>query len=111
MYNKEANYRTQVTLLKGSYIKTYGTNEKVLEETKTLLAVSCKSYGGTEKVVNGQVVIEDTFVIETNYRNDITSSDGIKMNGEVYEIINRPENINMENRTLTFKVRRFSGKY
>lgn len=70
-----------------------------------------KTYGGTEKEVNGILAIEDTATIVTWYRPDITSncilerlSDGAK-----FEILNEPENIEMRNQVLRFKVRRIKG--
>lgn len=105
----ERNYRTPARLLKGSYTKTYGTNKKVYTPTEIVIAVSCRSYQGSEKQINGQIVIEDTFVIECNYRKDITSMDALEISGSTYEIINNPENINLENRKLLFKVKRYTG--
>lgn len=70
-----------------------------------------KTYGGTEKEVNGLIAVEDTATIVTWYRPDITSdcilerlSDGAK-----FEILGEPENIEMRNQVLRFKVRRIKG--
>ena len=70
-----------------------------------------KTYGGTERDVNGLYSIEDTAHIETWYRPDIVSSCriGVPQTGAVYEIIGEPENINMRNQYLKFKVQRVAG--
>ena len=72
---------------------------------------SFKTYGGTEKEVNGVYSVEDTANVETWYRPDITSECRIKLlsTGAVYEIINAPENINMRGKYCKFKVRRING--
>lgn len=109
MYKGQPNYKVPVRLFRGSYEKVLGTNKKIYSETETVFKVSLKSYGGSEKLVNNQLVLEDTFVVETWYRKDITSMDAIQFNNSLYEIINNPENINMENRKLLFKVRKYVG--
>lgn len=70
-----------------------------------------KTYGGTEKEVNGVIAVEDTATIVTWYRPDITSdcilerlSDGAK-----FEILGEPEDIEQRNMVLSFKVRRIKG--
>lgn len=110
-YQRQSRYNAKIRLLKGSYEKINGVNKKKYTETETTFLVSKKSYGGTEVVKNGIVVIEDTFTIETHYRSDVTSMDAIKFlqDDSVYEIINRPEDIGDEHRTMVFKVRRLSG--
>lgn len=70
-----------------------------------------KTYGGTERDVNGLYSIEDTAVIECWYRPDIKSNCriGVPMTGAIYEIIGEPENIELRNQLLKFKVRRVKG--
>lgn len=72
---------------------------------------SFKTYGGTEKNVNGIYSIEDTANIETWYRPDIRSNCRIAVaNTEaIYDILGEPENINMRNQFLKFKVKRVKG--
>lgn len=72
---------------------------------------SFKTYGGTEKNVNGVYSIEDTANIETWYRPDIKSNCRIAVaNTEaIYDILGEPENINMRNQFLKFKVKRVKG--
>ena len=71
---------------------------------------SFKKYGGTERDVNGVYSIEDTANIETMYRPDIKANCRIaREDGATYDIIGEPENINMRNQFLKFKVRRVKG--
>lgn len=106
--------------VKGVNKKEYPTIEEALSvkdknnNSINLLFGSFKTYGGTkvkEKIVNGIYVIEDTANIETWYRPDITSHCRIARanDGAIFDIMNEPENINMRNQFLKFKVRRVKG--
>lgn len=56
------------------------------------------------------LVIEDTAVIETWFRPDIKSDCILEdVNGIRYEILGTPENINMRNQILRFKIRAVKG--
>lgn len=72
---------------------------------------SFKTYGGTEKEVNGLISVEDTATVETWYRPDITSGCRISIAGTnaVYDILGEPENIEQRNQFLKFKVTRVKG--
>lgn len=76
-----------------------------------LIYGSFKSFGGTERDVNGVYSIEDTANIECWYRPDIKSDCRIYVPSTdgTYEIIGEPENINLRNQYLRFKVRRTKG--
>lgn len=111
-----ANYRPNepftvpMFLFTPIYKTTKGSTKKVYPEVGELFYCSFRTFGGTEKIVNDVLTIEDTAVIETWYRPDIKSnciienSDGLK-----YEILGTPENINMRNQILRFKVRAVKG--
>lgn len=71
-----------------------------------------KTYGGTERDVNGVYSVEDTANIETWYRPDITSNCRIALANNptaIYDIVGEPENIEMRNQVLLFKVTRVKG--
>ena len=72
---------------------------------------SFKTYGGTEKNINGIYSIEDTANIETWYRPDITSDCRIARASDnaIFDIINEPEDINQRHQFLKFKIRRIKG--
>ncbi len=73
---------------------------------------SFKTYGGTEKIINGVYSVEDTANIVTWFRPDIKSDCRVALGSDkaIYEIIGEPENINQRNQFLKFKVRRIKGK-
>lgn len=70
-----------------------------------------KTFGGTERDVNGIYSVEDTANIETWYRPDITSGCRIAVAGTnaIYDILGEPENIDLRNQFLKFKVSRVKG--
>lgn len=69
------------------------------------------TYGGTESMVNGLTVVENTAEIVAWYDPDITSADRIRIldTGADYEIIGDPENIEMRNQEMKFKIRKIKG--
>lgn len=115
-----ANYRPQLDntipmiLLIPSYSSKHGVAVKSYPAINKGITIygNFKTYGGTERNVDGLYTIEDTAVCETWYRNDIKSDCRvyIPLNGGEYEIINEPENINMRCQFLRFKVRRVKGQ-
>ena len=110
-YRPNEPFVTPVRLLVPTYQTIKGVKKKVYPATGDLIFCSFKTYGGTEKDVNGIYSIEDTAIIETWYRPDIESACGIMLadTGTIYEIINEPEDINMRHQFLKFKVRRYKG--
>ena len=114
-----ANYRpslpfaTALIVLIPTYSKVGGVRTKVLPDLKDGIKIfgTFKTYGGTEKTVDGLYSISDTAVIETWYRPDITSDCVIAVAGTdaKYEILNEPENIERRNQFLKFKVQRIKG--
>ena len=91
--------------------KTLGVSKKTYADVLGVLLVNMKSYGGTETVNNGVLSVEDTAQIVCWYRPDIRSDCRLVRlyDGAVYEIIGVPENIEMRNQFLKFKVRRVKG--
>lgn len=106
-------YSTVLIVLKPTVTKVGGVPKKTLPDLSTGFKIhsSFRSFGGTEKNVNGLIAIDDTADVETWYRPDITS-DCVVVNpktGAQYEILNTPENIQERNQFLKFKVRRIEG--
>lgn len=64
-----------------------------------------KSFGGTEINENGRIKILDTIEVTCTYRPDIKYLSRIELlaTGEMYEVISKPENIDMRNTELYFK--------
>lgn len=109
-YKPSMPFTTPAQILKGEYRLVNGIGGKVFTDGD-IISVSAKSYGGTERIINDKVVIEDTNVIETWYRPDITGRDRIRLldDGSEWEIIDHPDNIDRRNQFLRFKVRRITG--
>ena len=92
-----------IEIIKGVAVKSYGN--------KTLIYCSFKTYGGTEVNSNGVLALENTAIIETWYREDITANCVVSLaeSGKLYSIIGIPENISMKNKFLKFKVKAIQG--
>lgn len=71
-----------------------------------------RTFGGTESNVNGVISIVNTAIIDTWYRPEIRSDCMVVLlnTNAVYEIIGDPENIEMRNQFLKFKVKMTAGK-
>lgn len=99
------------TTVSGVPKKTFPTVEAALENENNIFYGNYKTYGGTERTVNDVYSIEDTGNVETWFRPDIKSDCRVARatDGAIFEIINEPENINMMNQFLLFKIRRVKG--
>ena len=108
---KHLNVKFKLIKLKTE--KVLGADKITEEEEIGEFFANFKTYGGTEREVNGKYVIEDTAHITTFYRPDITSDCRLirEIDGAKFEILNEPENIEMRNVALKFKVRRLKGKF
>lgn len=112
-YRPINNFNVALILLIPTYTKVQGVQKKTFPALQDglLFFGSFKSYGGTEHDVNGVYVVEDTATVETWYRPDIKSGCRIAIadSGEVYEVMGKPENIELRNQFLSFKVNRVQG--
>ena len=94
----------------GVATKSYPTITDAIEDKDNLFFGTFKTYGGTERDVNGVYSIEDTATIECWYRPDIKSDCRIALEtGEIYDILGEPENVSRRNQFLKFKVKRVKG--
>ena len=109
-YKPSMPFNVPAQIIKAEYKRVNGIRTKVFTDGDVIF-VSAKSYGGTEHTINEKVVIEDTINIETWYRHDITSTDGLRLldDGSEWEIINHPEDIDRRHQFLKFKIRRRTG--
>ena len=105
-------YSTAIELLIPTYSVVKGVRQKAYPEKGIRLNCSFKTYGGSETDVNGVLSVIDTANVETWYRPDITTECRIKVlqTGGVYEVMNTPENIDMRNQFVKFKVNAVKGK-
>lgn len=104
-------YTVPAEILQPEYTTIKAVKKKTYPDSGERINVSFKTYGGTESESNGIYTVLDTANIETWYRPDIKSDSGIKIlqTGAVYEVIGEPENINMRNQYLKFRVQRVKG--
>jgi len=105
-------FTTAVKLQKRIAQKVSGALEFSVEDaTDPILNCSFKTYGGTETIVNGSLVLLNTATLVTWYRQDIQAADRILLiqDNSVWEVIGEPENIDMRNQYLILKVRKISG--
>lgn len=108
----EASQMTTVMRLQQPTIVTeYGVSTKVWRDTSLVVRANFKSYGGTEKVSNDVLVVEDTAQIVCWYHPDIKGDCRLVRltDNAVFEILGEPENIELRNQFLKFKVRRVKG--
>ena len=112
-FKLSAPLNVPLMLLKPTESDAYGVTEKTYPDVKDgiLIFGSFRTFGGTERQVNGLYSIENTATIETWYRPDITSDCriGIPATGEVYDILGEPENIEMRNQYLVLKAIQVRG--
>lgn len=106
-------YSTAIELMVPSYETKKGVTFKAFPEVGEGVRLNCsfKTYGGTETTTNDVFTVVDTANVETWYRPDIQADCRIRVlaTGAVYEIIGRPENVDMRNQFVKFKVRGIEG--
>ena len=104
-------FNVAIELLIPTYTEVKTVRQKTYPETGIVLNCSFKTYGGTESVKNGVYSIVNTATVETWYRPDIKANCRIRLieTGEVFEIIGRPENIDMRHQFCRFKVKSVEG--
>lgn len=109
-YRPSMPFNVPAQILKGEYRNVNGVKSKRFTDGDVIF-VSAKSYGGTERIINDKVVVEDTIDIVTWYRPDITSIDGLRLldDGSEWEILNNPEDLDRRHEFLKFKVQRRVG--
>lgn len=87
-----------------------GSTKKVNGDEGELIYCTFRTFGGTERVKNDVLIVEDTAVVETWFRPDIKANCRIKdTDGIEYEILGTPENIDRRNQYLRFKIRAIRG--
>lgn len=117
-YRPAAVFSQAMVLLIPTYTRIHGTQAKVypeiteaVKEDGKVFFGNFKTYGGTDRTVNGIFVIEDTAIIETWYRSDITSecAIGLPDTGEIFEITGVPEDIERRHQYLRIRVQAYKG--
>lgn len=109
--NEAAQMTTPCKLQRPVNVTSYGVNTKTWEDVDGVIMANFKTFGGTEREVNGVIVWEDTAQFTCFYRPDIKAGcrlvilDGNENteNAAAYEIQGKPENIENRNQFLKFK--------
>ena len=109
MYRPRSPFTTFVELYGCSTERVLGVVKKTHTKIDDIFC-SFRTFGGTETTSNDLLVVNDTAEIETWFRPDITSSCQIRLGGKVYEVIGEPENIEMRNQFMKFKVQAVRGE-
>ena len=92
----------KITTVKGSSKKSYINAGEIY--------CSFRTFGGTETTTNGALTVENTAVVDTWYNPEITADCRvITADGGTYEILGTPENIEMRNQFMRFKIREIRG--
>lgn len=102
-------YNVPVQLLIPTSNTVKGVMKKVYLETGETIFCNVRTFGGSERVVNDALVLENTATVETWYRPDIKADCRLLINGVPYEIMGEPENINMRNQYLIIKAKAVKG--
>lgn len=109
-YKPYVPFNVPMYLLIPETVTAKGSTKKIYPENGILIYCSFRTFGGTEKVVNGVLTVENTAVIETWYRPDIKSDCRLRdLNGVDYEILGTPENLNVRNQFMKIKIRAVQG--
>ena len=108
MYRPKSPFTTVVELYGCTTERVLGVVTKKHTKIDDIFC-SFRTYGGTETVSNDLLVVNDTAEIESWFRPDITASSQIRLNDKVYEVIGQPENIEMRNQFIKFKVQAVRG--
>lgn len=109
MFKIAAPFTCPMELLIPTLTNDSGIVTKTYPKTGVQIFGNFRAFLGTDVVTSGVYSVEATAHIETWYRPDITPICRLKINGQNYEILGEPENINMRNQYLKFKVRLIKG--
>ena len=112
MYRPKKSFNVPMMLLVPKWETINGVRKKTYPTTGEIIHGSFVTYGGTETTVNGVYGLENTAVVESYFRPDIKADCKILVlsTGEIYEIMGQPENFEMRNRFVKFKVKAVRGK-
>lgn len=116
-YKPSVPFNVPMKLLEPSSEVVKGTTKKVFPKPEDvpedkLFYGSFRTFGGTENTRDGVYTLINTAVINTWYRPDIKADCQIYIceTGQIYEILNDPEDIDMRHQYLKFKIRKIGGK-
>ena len=111
-YQPQTPFNVAATLLIPETTRVSGTRKTIYPETGPLIFCNFRTFGGSENWNNNVFTVIATGTVETWYRPDIKADCRIRFEdtGEVYDIINEPEDIGMRHQFMQFKVQKVGGK-
>ena len=113
MYKPAKKFETPMLLhVVTDYTESMGVQKPVHAAEGILFYGSFATYGGTERTVNGIVVVEDTATVETWYLPEFTAAARVALAnapGKLYEIVGEPENIEQRNIYTRMRLTRVQG--
>lgn len=102
-----------LVLLIPTYTTSLGVPTKTFPAVKDGIRINgtFKTFGGTDRDVNGVYSVEKTATVDTWYRPDIKSDCRIAVlqTGEIYEILGDPENIGLRNQYIRLRLIQVKG--
>lgn len=109
--NEAAQMATPIKIQRPINKSAYGVNTKTFEDVDGIVMVNFKTFGGTEKVVDGILSIEDTALITCWFNPEIKSNCRIVRltDNATFDILGEPEDIEQRHQFLKFKVLRVKG--
>lgn len=102
---------TPAKILFCEVVNNKGFTEKNFMEDENIFFIAFSNFQGTEKIIDDVLFVEDTAKICMPFVENFSSANRIKLLDEnsEWEILGTPENWNMQNLFLLFKVRRIKG--
>jgi SPP1 family predicted phage head-tail adaptor len=110
-YKPSAPFTVRFELLKPTTVTKKGVKTKTFEKVLDFNA-SFRTFGGTESDINGVYTVKETATVDTWYNPEFKAGCQIKNSatGDVYDIVGAPDNINMRNQYIQFKVVKAGGQ-
>jgi hypothetical protein len=114
-YKPSSPFDVAMKLLIPTETKVKGVTQKTFPDPASVNQIffgSFRTFGGTELTVNDVFTIEDTATIDTWYNPEVTADCQIYLceTGEKWEVVGRPENIDMRHQYMQIKVKKIGGK-
>ena len=112
-FKPTAPFVTAMVLLIPTYTTEYATMVKTYPEPSEGIRINgtFRTYGGTEREIDGIYSVDDTAIIETWYRPDIKSDCRIYIPelDATYDVLGRPEDIELRHQYIRMKVMAYTG--
>ena len=112
---KPNKFTTPMTLHIPEYQNVAGKRKKIYSPHSELPPLMCsfKTYGGTDRVVDGVLAVTDTGLVQTWYEPAIKSDCALgfaeEPEADLYEIIGEVEDIERRHQYMQFRVTRVRG--